>query len=160
MRGAWVTTEPPGASALLHAGAVATPVLASGCGAMRPDSYPLPRMRLRPERVLAPRSARAVDAVDAVVRGAVERTCGRPSPGAVTGPRGRSFEPESAEDLRRSAIFVKYTVICFSTETVQSISRDNIVKCRKIGGRDWVVTTDYQNSLISRRRTRKSPIFS
>ena len=79
--------------------------------------------------------------------------------GAVTGPRGRSFEPESAEDLRRSAIFVEYTVGCFSTETVESISRDNIVKCRKIGGRDWVVTTDYQNSLICKTRNHYSAKF-
>ena len=42
-----MTTEPPGASALLHAGAVATPMDASGCGAISPVSYPLPRKRLR-----------------------------------------------------------------------------------------------------------------
>ena len=60
--------EPPGARALLHAGAVATPMDASGCGAISPESYPLPRKRLR---LLAPRSARAVDAVGAVALGAV-----------------------------------------------------------------------------------------
>ena len=42
-----MTTEPPGARALLHAGAVATPMDASGCGAISPESYPLPRKRLR-----------------------------------------------------------------------------------------------------------------
>ena len=65
----------------------------------------------------------------------------------------RQFEPESAEDLCRSAIFIKYTVRCSLTESIQPINRDDVAICRTIGGRDWVVTTDYQKSLIGKTRS-------
>jgi hypothetical protein len=47
-----------------------------------------------------------------------------------------------AEDLRRSAIFIKYTVGSFNRESVQSLNRDDVAICREIGGRDWIVTAD------------------
>jgi hypothetical protein len=62
----------------------------------------------------------------------------------------RQFEPEHAEDLRRSAIFIKYTVGSFNSESVKSINRDDVAMCREIGGRDWIVTADYQKGLSVR----------
>jgi hypothetical protein len=61
---------------------------------------------------------------------------------AVMCAKRRQFEPEHAEDLRISAIFIKYTVGSFKRESVQSINRDDVAICREIGGRDWIVTTD------------------
>jgi hypothetical protein len=54
----------------------------------------------------------------------------------------RRFEREHAEDLRRSAIFIKHTVGCFNCESVKSLNRDDVAICREIGGRDWIVTAD------------------
>ena len=62
----------------------------------------------------------------------------------------RQFEREHAEDLRRSAIFIKYTVGCFISESIQSINRDDVAMCREIGGRDWIVAADYQKGLSVR----------
>ena len=62
----------------------------------------------------------------------------------------RQFEREHAEDLRISAIFIKYTVGSFNRESVQSINRDDVAICREIGGRDWIVTVDYHKSLSVR----------
>eukprot|EP01043_Picozoa_sp_COSAG02_P003995 COSAG02_NODE_101_length_36804_cov_125.342951_8_plen_212_part_00 len=49
---------------------------------------------------------------------------------AVMCAKRRQFEREHAEDLRRSAIFIKYTVGCFSGESIQSINRDDVAICR------------------------------
>jgi hypothetical protein len=51
-------------------------------------------------------------------------------------------KPEHAEDLRISAIFIKYTVGSFDRESEQSINRDDVAICREISGRDWIVTAD------------------
>ena len=59
----------------------------------------------------------------------------------------RQFEREHAEDLRISAIFIKYTVGSFNSESIQSINRDDVAMCREIGGRDWIATADYQKGL-------------
>ena len=62
----------------------------------------------------------------------------------------RQFEREHAEDLRISAIFIKYTVGSFNRESEQSINRDDVAICREISGRDWIVTADYQKGLSVR----------
>jgi hypothetical protein len=49
---------------------------------------------------------------------------------AVMCANRRQFEREHAEDLRRSAIFIKYTVGCFISESIQSINRDDVAICR------------------------------
>ena len=49
---------------------------------------------------------------------------------AVMCAKRRQFEREHAEDLRRSAIFIKYTVGCFSGESILSINRDDVAICR------------------------------
>eukprot|EP01043_Picozoa_sp_COSAG02_P004150 COSAG02_NODE_106_length_36326_cov_13.777266_37_plen_61_part_00 len=45
---------------------------------------------------------------------------------------------------------IKYTVGSFKRESVQSINRDDVAMCREIGGRDWIVTADYQKGLSVR----------
>ena len=70
----------------------------------------------------------------------------------------RQFEPEHAEDLRRSAIFIKYTVGCFDRESVKSLNRDDVAMCREIGGRDWIVTADNHKSPSVRALCTKMPI--
>ena len=61
---------------------------------------------------------------------------------AVMCAKWRQFEPEHADDLRRSAIFIKYTVGSFNSKSVKSINRDDVAMCREIGGTDWIVTAD------------------
>jgi hypothetical protein len=41
----------------------------------------------------------------------------------------RQFEREHAEDLRISAIFIKYTVGSFNRESLQSLNRDDVAIC-------------------------------
>ena len=43
--------------------------------------------------------------------------------------RGGNLNPERAEALQRSAIYIKYTVVCLLTESIQSINRDVIAIC-------------------------------
>ena len=60
------------------------------------------------------------------------------------------MNPNTPKICRRSAIFIKYTVGSFKRESVQSINRDDVAMCREIGGRDWIVTADYQKGLSVR----------
>ena len=55
---------------------------------------------------------------------------GKASRWAVMCANRRQFEREHAEDLRISAIFIKYTVGCFISESIQSINRDDVAICR------------------------------